>query len=252
MKESKTLIGQQLKSLQTQAGQTPSTSDGAAGATDLERKLTPQQKQELSQAVNVLFTLLEDAFPTKFKHAFRSAEDRQRAQRVWMSSLKVFPPQLIVEVAREAIKTSKYFPDLGEIYRLCRAAYTRHGLKEPLQAYYEACNAPQQSLSHSWSHIAVYLAARDTGWPTLRGEEQRTAFPLYEQNYELWCNRVLEGEDLQAMVAGALENPRHAALAAEVENAASERLQQKMQQQGIDPTAGRQAFIDMKKKMERS
>ncbi|RRJ85122.1 replication protein P [Aestuariirhabdus litorea] len=199
----------------------------------------------------MLFTLLEDAFPTKFKHAFRSAEDRERAQRVWMSSLKVFPPPLIVSVAREAIKTSKYFPDLAEIYRLCRAAYTRHGLKEPLQAYYEACNAPHPSLDYPWSHIAVYLAARDTGWQTLRGEEQRLAFPLYEQNYELWCNRVLEGEDLEAMVASALENPRQAALAAELERTASEQMQQRMQQQGIDPAAGRQAFLDLKKKMER-
>ncbi|MCL6417408.1 hypothetical protein MIB92_17240 [Aestuariirhabdus sp. Z084] len=209
--------------------------------------MTPQQKQELSQAVNVLFTLLEDAFPTKFKHAFRTAEDRQRAQRVWMSSLKVFPPQLIVEVAREAIKTSKYFPDLAEIYQQCRAAYSRHGLKEPLQAYYEACNSPQQNLGYGWSHMAVYLAARDTGWPTLRGEEQRFAFPLFEKNYELWCNRVLEGEDLNALVANALENPRFAALDTEQDRIAQQQQQQRMQQQGINPEGGRQAFLDLKK-----
>ncbi len=242
-----------MKNLQTQAGQTPSISDPQPAEFSSEgqgTKLTAQQKQELSVAINALFTLLEDAFPTKFKHAFRTQEDKLRAQRVWMSSLKVFPPKHIVDVARKAIKTTKYFPDLAEIYQLCRVAYSEHGLKEPLQAYYEACNAPRQDLSYGWSHKAIYLAARDTGWQLIRGEEQRYVFPVFEQNYELWCSRVLEGIDLDAKLSGVLEDLRHEDLQREVEDIASQRLQQRMQEQGIDPSAGRQAFIELKKRLK--
>lgn len=51
-------------------------------------------------AINALFTLLEDAYPLKFKRAFRAHEDIIRAKRVWKNSLQEFSPRRILLAAK--------------------------------------------------------------------------------------------------------------------------------------------------------
>ena len=94
--------------------------------------------------------------------------------------------------------SSHFFPDLSDIRKFCKLNYKEAGLKEPLQAYYEACFAEPKTRQYRWSHIVVYLTAKQTGWHTLRSEEQRVALPQFERNYEILCNRILDGEDLEA------------------------------------------------------
>ena len=186
-------------------------------------------------AINALFTLLEDGYPLKFKRAFPTHEDVIRAKRVWKNSLQEYSPRRILQAAKKALDTSKFFPDLSDIRELCKLRYDEMGLKEPLQAYYEACYAPEQSREYHWSHIAVYLAARETGWLTIKSEIQRIAFPVFERNYEILCNRVLEGEDLEASVMKGLEDSRNKELTRQAEDAARKKQRKVMERQGIDP-----------------
>ncbi|MGB0359968.1 MAG: replication protein P [Endozoicomonas sp.] len=192
-------------------------------------------------AINAMFTLLEDAYPLKFKRAFQTHEDVIRAKRVWKNSLQEFSPRRILVAARKALDASKFFPDLSDIRELCKLRYDEVGLKEPLQAYYEACYSPLQTREHRWSHIAVYLAARETGWMMLRSEEQRIAFPVFERNYDILCNRVLEGEDLEASILKGIEDGRSAAVSRQIEEAAQQQQREVMAAQGIDPESGTSA-----------
>ncbi|MGB1272495.1 MAG: hypothetical protein ACPG5T_10500, partial [Endozoicomonas sp.] len=96
-------------------------------------------------AINALFTLLEDGYPLKFKRAFPTHEDIIRAKRVWKNSLQEYSPRRILQAAKKALDTSRFFPDLSDIRELCKLRYDEMGLKEPLQAYYEACYAQQQT-----------------------------------------------------------------------------------------------------------
>ena len=254
MKQGRELIDQQLKSLQTPAGQTAysststtQTTESAQGAQSGQGD-SAEQRQNYRYAINTLFTLLEDAYPLKFKRAFPTEEDLSRAKRVWYQSLKEYHPKRIVRAAQKALDTSKFFPDLSDIRELCKLRYDEVGLKEPLQAYYEACYAPVQTREYHWSHIAVYLAARQTGWMTLRSEEQRIALPIFERNYEILCNRVLDGEDLETDIMKGLEDSRSKDLLRKADEQAEQNLRQQMEKQGIDPDAGRKAFLDMLKK----
>ncbi|WP_263322284.1 replication protein P [Endozoicomonas sp. Mp262] len=201
----------------------------------------PPAGRELEQAINSLFTLLEDAYPLKFKRAYPTDEDQIRAKRVWRSALKEFNPRRIWMAGKKALDTSKFFPDLSEIRELCKLRYDELGLKEPLQAYYEACHAPSQTRDYGWSHLAVYLAARETGWLMLHSEEQRVAFPLFERNYEIICNRVLDGEDLEATIMKGLEDSRTKELTRRAEEAADQAQRKLMMDQGIDPDCGKEA-----------
>lgn len=258
MKQGRELIDQRLKSLQTPAGQTAYSSTSTTPTTDSvqtagadqgarSQSEGAEQQQNYRYAINTLFTLLEDAYPLKFKRAFPTEEDLSRAKRVWYQSLKEFHPRRIVKAAQKALDTSKFFPDLSDIRELCKLRYDEVGLKEPLQAYYEACYAPQ-SRDYHWSHIAVYLAARQTGWMMLRSEEQRIALPVFERNYEIICNRVLDGEDLEADILQGLEDSRSKDAVRVADEQAEQTLRKQMEKQGIDPDAGRKAFLDMLKK----
>lgn len=212
---------------------------------------TVRSGREHEYAINAMFTLLEDSFPLKFRRAFPRTEDQARAKSVWLQSLKEFSPRRILRATKKAIDNTRFFPDLADIRELCKLRFDEHGLKEPLQAYYEACNAPFQTRESGWSHLAVYLAARETGWFMIRGEPQKTAFPVFERNYEILCNRVLDGEDLEADMTRALENTSARSQFDLAEQAARSYQQTLMKKQGIDPTAGRAAFLAIKKTLSR-
>ncbi|WP_299727777.1 replication protein P [uncultured Endozoicomonas sp.] len=246
MKQGKDLANQLQKSLQTAVGTTASSSKTTTDPTPAQQQFTGGSQQGRSgadhvDAINAMFTLLEDAYPLKFKRAFQTHEDVIRAKRVWKNSLQEFSPRRILLAARKALDTSKFFPDLSDIRELCKLRYDEVGLKEPLQAYYEACYSPQQTREHNWSHIAVYLAARETGWMMLRSEEQRVAFPVFERNYEILCNRVLEGEDLEASIMKGIEDGRSQEVTRQMEDAAQKTQRRVMASQGIDPGNGQSA-----------
>jgi len=196
--------------------------------------------------MNAVFMLLEDAYPLKFKRAFATDEAVARAKRVWISALRKYPPRRIFMAARKALSTSHFFPDLGDIRKLCKLRYDEVGLKEPLQAYYEACHAPVQSRDYAWSHIAVYLAARETGWTLLRSEAQRMAFPVFERNYDILCNRVLDGEDLEAAIFTGIEDSRRKEAGRRTEEMARQQQRAAMVTQGIDPDNGSSARSRLK------
>ena len=250
MNKGSDLIDQQLKSLQTQAGRTASSSTSTK--TNPSDQQTPEQKQQYRYAINGLFTLLEDAYPLKFKRAFPTDDDLSRAKRVWYQSLKEFSPRRIMQAGQKALDTTKFFPDLGDIRELCRLRYDEMGLKEPLQAYYEACYAPELRRDYRWSHIAVYLAAKQTGWMTLRSEEQRVAMPIFERNYNIICNRVLDGEDLEAEILKGLEDSRTKEATRLADERAEQSLRKQMESQGIDPDGGRSAFDKLKASLKKS
>ncbi|MDP0588548.1 MAG: replication protein P [Candidatus Endonucleobacter bathymodioli] len=209
--------------------------------------LTPDKKQALGQAINGLFRLLEDAYPHRFRSAFPKDEDFIRAKRVWARILQGYSPRRIMLAAEKALATSKYMPDLATIRDFCKLNYNELGLKEPLQAYYEACQAPDHTLKYPWSHIAIYFAAKETGWLTLRSEEQRVVYPIFERNYSIICNRVVDGEDLETTILQGIEDSRTKELARQAEEVADQVQRTLMVKQGIDPTCGTDAHERLKK-----
>nr|WP_306671263.1 MULTISPECIES: replication protein P [unclassified Endozoicomonas] len=234
------------KSLQTPAGQTDSSSTSTSQTTSREAL---HRAQQTKYAINTLFTMLEAAFPLKFKKAFPTDASLVEAKKVWIQGLSEFKPARIVRAGQKVLDTTKFFPDLSEIREHCKLHHDEMGLKKPLQAYYEACYAPEQSRDARWSHIAVYLAARETGWMTLRSEEQSVAFPIFERNYNILCNRVLDGEDLEASIMKGIEDSRSKEAVRVADEQAEQTLRKTMEEQGIDPDSGRSAFEKLKESL---
>lgn len=84
---------------------------------------------------------------------------------------------------------------------LCRLSPEDLGLPDAHRAYVEAAT---HSEGKEWSHGAVYQAAKETGFFELRTGTEREVFPLFRNNYEAMCRRVIAGENLDMPVQKAL------------------------------------------------
>ncbi len=148
-------------------------------------------------AINTAFTLLEKASFSKFRLAFPTEEAINSAKFTWLGLLKNFPPARIVKATKQAIYHTKYFPDLIEIIKQCKFSLEELNLKPALEAYKEAC-----TLEHSdnWSHEVVKLAAKKTGWHTLKSEPKRVAFPIFEHYYSELVNQLQNGKPLADII----------------------------------------------------
>lgn len=195
-------------------------------------------------AVNFVFMLMRDAFPQQFINAFPTQDTRDRARSLWAKGLADLHPQQIKKAAIRAIKESKFLPSLSELRRLSSThRYEDLGLKDPLQAYYEACGATNRTREGFWSHIAVYLAARETGWQLLEGEPQTVVYPIFERNYEILCNRLMAGENLDDGIHKGLENHARRDAQRQADMAAEQKLRHDMVEHGINPDGGRAEFL---------
>ena len=67
------------------------------------------------------------------------------------------------------------------------------------------------------------------------------AFPVFERNYEILCNRVLEGETSKPSILKGLEDSRSKEAARQAEEAAQQQQRATMAAQGIDPDNGESA-----------
>jgi hypothetical protein len=123
--------------------------------------------------------------------------------RTWAAGLDDLPDQAI----RMGLIRVKDFTDwlsLPAFRELCRVTPEDMGLKTAKAAYIEACNMPLPWERGNWSHGAVYHAARETGRFQLHTMTEKECFPLFKNNYETMCNRVMNGEVLDRPVQKAL------------------------------------------------
>lgn len=147
-------------------------------------------------AINQVFAEFEFAYHNQFHKAFSAPESLVIAKKYWLSSLENYSPQQIVHAAKRVISTQDFLPSIAAFIRACEEGIDLFGLPAVRQAYLEACRAPSPKVDFSWSHEAVYLAGKSTGWFLLASEPEPVALPLFRYHYELLCKRVLQGEEL--------------------------------------------------------
>jgi hypothetical protein len=152
---------------------------------------------EHMDAINTVFTLLAKASFAKYKLAFPTNEAINSAKATWLGLLKNFPPARIVKATKQAIYHTKYFPDLIEIIKQCKFSLEELNLKPALEAYKEAC-----TLEHNdnWSHEVVKLAAKKTGWHTLKSESKYVAFPIFENYYLELVTQMQNGKSITDII----------------------------------------------------
>lgn len=173
-----------------------------------EENINPRPSNEHIDAINQVFAEFELIYHNQFHKAFHNEERLLLARRLWLNNLKKYSPELILKAAHRAIKDSEYLPTIRGLLKYLEDDFQRHGLPDAHSAYIEACRAPSPKAEFTWRHPAVYYAGKASDWFFLANSIESKAFPVFERNYQMLCERVLNGETL--------ENPLPVALPAKV------------------------------------
>lgn len=177
-----------------------SNSPTAAGQKGLSKGYKPRPQATPTSghvdAINQMFTKFQLAYHNQFHKAFGNEEQLTMAKQLWLNTLCDLAPERLADGTRRAIQESKFLPTLQAIREFCDPRPEELGLPDPYNAYVEACQAPSPKSEFAWSHPAVYLAGKASDWFFLASSSESKALPVFKRNYEILCERVMQGEQL--------------------------------------------------------
>ncbi len=151
------------------------------------------------EAINQVFALFRLNFNNQYYAAFRDEEQLRQIKKLWLDSLRKFPPAQLLQGAKQAIESSEYLPTLHRMHSCCEESLEALGFPAPRDAYLEACNAGSPPERRTWSHPAAYWAGRDCGWAILATAAEAKSWPVFSEHYQDRCAAVLRGEPLPAV-----------------------------------------------------
>ncbi len=110
--------------------------------------------------------------------------------------MRLFSPELVLAATRELVLNQPFLPSIASVVDTCKSGLSLFGLPVVHDAYLEACRMPSPKSVQSWSHPAVYMAGKATGWFELANRAEGQIFPLFEYHYSHLVQRALQGEEL--------------------------------------------------------
>ncbi|WP_235009129.1 replication protein P [Marinobacterium lutimaris] len=176
----------------------------------------PQEQviaDETKVLVNMIFTRFMAIYGHKFKSCFETEQEIRIAKREWALSLRGYGERELVAAVNRCKETLAWMPTISEFLAIIRDLDGDFGLPPLRDAYTEACMFADHPRAHDWSHPAVYLAGRNTGWFELRSEDEPEVLPKFSYHYDVLCRRVRQGEELELPVVPAIENKQDGTLA---------------------------------------
>jgi len=144
-----------------------------------------------------MFAEFELAYHNQYRKAFPDKASLNRAKKYWLGHLRRFSSAQINRATAELTASNEFMPTLADMVNACREDIALFGLPPLRRAYEEACLAPAPKADHDWSHEAVYLAGRATGWSLLASEPESVSFPQFKYHYLDLCRQVVEGAELK-------------------------------------------------------
>lgn len=175
---------------------------------EMDSKPDSDQLQAAARIINILFAELQSCFPA-WKTTFPSKSDVDAAKRTWAKGLLeagITTEQQLKYGLRKARQVdSPFWPSLGQFTKWCQPEPADYGLPNVRQAYTEACRKSHPAaVRSSWSHPAVYIAAREVGSFDLINLPCSQSLPLFERAYAIAVRRVMAGELLNTKIPKAL------------------------------------------------
>lgn len=176
------------------------------------------------EAINQVFALFRLNYHNQYYAAFPDATQLSQIKKLWLESLSDYPVEQILLGARHALETSEYLPTLHRMHRCCQDSAAAHGLPQAREAYREACNAASPRRAQAWSHPAVYLAGAACDWFFLSTHSEHETWPVFRDQYQRFCTRVIRGETLEVPAPPALERAPSKPLSLEQQKAQMAKL----------------------------
>ncbi|WP_422465892.1 replication protein P [Endozoicomonas sp. ALC013] len=181
-----------------------------------------------------LFSTMTGLFGQKWTSAYGLADRNGE----WLKTLNgLHPAQLEIGLNRVRLAGSEWPPTAPEFRKLCQPMPEELGLPTLAKAWREANEHASQPAHHGWSHRAVYLAGRASGWYELRNagtaEECREVKRRFDAAYQALVNRECQGQPLEDQLS--IEHQFDPAIHS------NQLARESMAEQGIDPLDGQGA-----------
>ena len=184
-----------------------------------EENPTPRARQQKPKdqvdAINQMFAEFELAYHNQYHEAFPDAAAVNLAKKYWLSCLAEIPAKVLLRATRELVLSQSFLPSVASMMELCRNEAKLFGLPDSRSAYLEACRQPTPKANQAWSHPAVYLAGKQTGWFELANLPESQVYPLFDYHYSQLCQAAMRGEDLSIDTSKAIPEHSTVALSAE-------------------------------------
>ena len=161
-------------------------------------KQTFKTDDEYVETLNQIFALFRLNYHNQYYAAWQDAEQVKQVKRFWLETLSDYSATIILRAAQQTIRVSDYLPTLNRMIVACQNCLCELGLPSPREAYIEACLAASPKADAIWTHAAVYLAGRDSGWFLLSNETEAKSWPIFKEHYERWAKRAAAGETLNS------------------------------------------------------
>ena len=132
----------------------------------------------------------------------------QPAKKLWLESLAEFPVETILQGARRCIEGSEFLPTLNRMREvLPRGAPRRAGAAGRSQRVPRGVQCARAACGARVVARGGYHAGLATGWRLLTQAPEKTAYPLFEQNYHAVCARLIAGDTLALPAPPAASDP---------------------------------------------
>ena len=138
--------------------------------------------------------------------------------------------------------------NIGQIAALCHPQPEDFGLPTLEQAWSEAQQFAHAVDRHSWTHLAVRLAGKRTGWfdilNTSSESGRKNLKKSFDRHYQYLADRVMRGKDLKDAQMLLESDQNKAPPSPEEQNLSyyEQKQQEQMQAMGINPAGGRAEF----------
>lgn len=193
-----TALGQSLKELTTMAengcgsGDAPTTTT-VSRCTTVEATRSKPRKQDPAVMLRIWRRMSEI-----YGHKWVSQHGTQPSD-TWTVALADVTVEQIAHAFRALLRElPEWPPSLPDFVRLCRPSPESLGLPSAREAFQEAAKNmhPACAASASWSHPAVYHAAREVGSSRFRTASAESVWKEFEHAYAVTVRAVIEGQEL--------------------------------------------------------
>jgi hypothetical protein len=111
-----------------------------------------------------------------------------------------------IEKFKSGAADKPWMPNPAEFVEMCKDIDAA-GITGTREAYQEACKFAGFLDEAKWTHPAVYVAGKATGWFDLRNKPEKDTWPIFKLAYKEAVKRATDGEDLSVYVpCASIEN----------------------------------------------
>ena len=189
-------------------------------------------RPEVDNAMTIVWKRMGELFGASFVRQFGNVGGS--AFVTWSLGLNDLSYQQIESGFKRFLRQDRSMPgNYKDFRKCCFPSLDELGLPDQDKAYKEACDKSDYPDTSSWSHLAVRMAAKQTGYFELRNESESVTKHKFINNYKYVVSRLMKGENI-IDIQDCLPKPGEVSIADQSKNYHDIYQQENIKKSGFD------------------